>query len=826
VASLAPTFGRGAMTNTWQDIKNANVVLCMGGNPAEAHPCGFKWVIEAKIENRAKLVVVDPRFTRTGSVADLYAPIRPGTDIAFLSGVIRFLLEKDAIQHDYVRAYTNASLIVKEGFGFADGLFAGYNEETRSYDKSSWDYELNDQGHARIDDSWQHPHCVINLLRQHVERYTPEMVSRICGTPQDKYLQVCDLIASTAAPDKALTSLFALGWTQHSVGSQNIRTMAMIQLLLGNIGVAGGGMNALRGHSNIQGLTDVGLLSAQMPGYLMLPKDGEPTFERYMATRQFKPLLPGQTSYWQNYRQFFVSFQKAIYGGAAHADNDWAFDWLPKLDNDGYDILRAFEMMENGEVNGYICQGFNPLQAFPDRGKIRRALGKLKFLVTMDPLDTETSRFWQDFGPQNPSDPAKIQAEVFQLPTTCFAEENGSLVNSSRWLQWHWKAADGPGEARSDIWIMAGIFHRMRDMYRKEGGAFPDPILNLAWNYTNPTSPNPEELAKDMNGRALADLKDETGSVTLRAGQLLDGFSQLRDDGTTSSGCWIFSGCYTEQGNQMARRDATDPREQGLAPNWAWAWPANRRILYNRASADPAGNPWNPGKPIIQWNGSRWVGIDVPDYGPTTKPSDAVGPFIMNAEGVGRLFARDQMVEGPFPEHYEPFESPVPNVLHPKVQSNPVARVFANDRAAFGTARDFPYVATTYRLTEHFHFWTKHARINAILQPEEFIEIGEVLAKEKGIEQGGWVRLSSKRGVVVCKAYVTKRIRPLMVDGKPAHVIGVPIHWGFTGQARKGYGANTLTPSVGDANTETPEFKAFLVNVEKTSAPTDRAADV
>ncbi len=510
---------------------------------------------------------------------------------------------------------------------------------------------------------------------------------------------------------------------------------------------------------------------------------------------------------------------KAIYGDAAQPENDWAFDWLPKLDVPFYDIIRAFDMMANGEMNGYICQGFNPMQAFPDRGKIRRALGKLKFLVVMDPLDTETSRFWEDFGPQNPSDPASIQTEVFQLPTTCFAEEDGSLVNSARWLQWHWKAAEPPGEAQSDIWIMTGIFHRMREMYRKDGGAFPDPILNLTWNYTNPVDPNPEELAKDMNGRALADLKDAAGVVTLRAGQLLDSFGQLRDDGTTASGCWIFSGCYTEKGNQMARRDATDPREQGIAPNWAWAWPANRRILYNRASANLEGRAWNPSKPIIEWDGSRWVGIDVPDYIPTTKPSDGVGPFIMNDEGLGRLFARDQMAEGPFPEHYEPFELPSSNVLHPKVRTNPAARVFADDRAVFGTAPDFPYVATTYRLTEHFHFWTKHALINAILQPEEFIEIGEALAKEKGIEQGGWVRLSSKRGFIVCKAYVTKRIRPLTVDGKPTHVIGVPLHWGFTGQARKGYGANTLTPSVGDANTQTPEFKAFLVNVEKTSVP-------
>jgi len=810
------------MTNTWQDIKNANVVVVMGGNAAEAHPCGFKWVIEAKIENGAKLVVIDPRFTRTASVADYYAPIRPGTDIAFLSGVMHYLLEKDAIQHEYVRAYTNASLIVKDGFAFNEGLFSGYNEETHAYDRSSWDYELDEQGFAKSDDTWQNPRCVINLLKQHVSRYTPEMVSRICGTPQDKFLHVCELFASTAAPDKAMTSLFALGWTQHSVGAQNIRSMAMVQLLLGNIGVAGGGMNALRGHSNIQGLTDVGLLSNQMPGYMNLPADKETSLDVYMKTKLFKPLRAGQTSYWQNYRKFFVSFQKAMFGDAAKAENDWAFDWLPKLDVPLYDIIRAFEMMNNGQMTGYICQGFNPLQAFPDRGKIRRGLSKLKFLVTMDPLDTETSRFWQDFGPQNPAKPSEIQTEVFQLPVTCFAEENGSLVNSARWLQWHWKAADGPGEAMSDIWIMAGLFHRLRELYRKEGGAFPDPLLNVTWKYTDPVNPDPEELAKEMNGRALTDLSDPaTNTVATKAGTLLDGFAQLRDDGSTASGCWIFTGCFTEKGNQMARRDASDPREQGIAPNWAWAWPANRRILYNRASADLEGKPWNPAKPVISWNGTRWVGIDVPDYGPTVKPSDGVGPFIMNAEGLGRLFARDMMAEGPFPEHYEPLESPVDNVLHPKVKSNPAARVFADDRAAFGSPKDFPYVATTYRLTEHFHYWTKHALINAILQPEEFIEIGEVLAKEKGIEQGGWVKVSSKRGEVICKAYVTKRIKPMLVDGKPTHVIGCPIHWGFTGQARKGYGANTLTPSVGDANTQTPEFKAFLVNIEKTSAPVE-----
>ena len=467
------------MTNTWQDIKNANVVLVMGGNAAEAHPCGFKWVTEAKQHNHAKLVVVDPRFTRTASVADLYAPIRPGTDIAFLNGVMRYLLEKDAIQREYVLAFTNASLIVKEGFNFQDGLFSGFSPEKKDYDRSSWDYEIGEDGFVKSDPTLADPRCVINLLKQHVARYTPETVSRVCGTPVEKFLAVCELIASTAPPDKALTSMYALGWTQHSVGSQNIRAMAVVQLLLGNIGVAGGGMNALRGHSNIQGLTDMGLLSNLMPGYLTLPKDSEPILADYMKTRGFKPLRPGQTSYWQNYKKFLVSFQKSVYGPAATADNDWAYDYLPKLDVPGYDILRAFDMMYGGKINGYICQGFNPLQSFPNKKKIRAALGKLKFLVVMDPLETETARFWENHGDKNPSDPSKIATEVFLLPTTCFAEEDGSLTNSSRWLQWHWKAADAPGEAKSDIAIMSGLFRRMRAMYQKDGGAFPAPILDL-----------------------------------------------------------------------------------------------------------------------------------------------------------------------------------------------------------------------------------------------------------------------------------------------------------------------------------------------------------
>ncbi len=804
------------MTNTWADIKNSNLVVIMGGNAAEAHPCGFKWVTEAKAHNKAKLIVVDPRFTRSAAVADLYVPIRAGSDIAWLGGLINHLLTNDKIQHEYVKAYTNAAFIVKAGFGFSDGLFTGYDAQKRDYDRSSWSYELDDDGYAKIDETLQDPRCVFQLMKTHYARYTAEMVERICGSPKDKLVQAWQWIAETSAPDRAMTSMYALGWTQHSKGSQNIRTMAMVQLLLGNIGVAGGGMNALRGHSNIQGLTDLGLMSNLIPGYMTLPSEKEVSKATYLQSRGFKPLRPGQLSYWQNYPKFFVSFQKSMYGKEATADNDFRYDWLPKLDV-SYDVLRVFELMHQGKINGYFCQGFNPLMAFPNKMKLINALSQLKFLVVMDPLATETASFWENHGQYNDVDPSKIQTEVFRLPTTCFAEEDGSLTNSGRWLQWHWKGADGPGESRSDIVIMTDLFLRLRDMYRKEGGAFPEPVLGLHWPYKLVDTPSPEEIAREVNGYVVEDITDpkDASVVQLRAGQQLDGFAQLRDDGKTACGCWIYSGSFTEKGNQMARRDNSDPYDSGLAPGWAWAWPVNRRILYNRASCDRDGKPWNPRHKVIEWNGKAWAGADVPDYPPATKPEAGMNPFIMNPEGVARLFTLGMMRDGPFPEHYEPFEAPVANALHPKVNANPVARVFKGDLEVFGTADDYPYVATTYRLTEHFHYWSKHCHINATLQPQQFVEIGEALAKEKGINNGDQIKVRSNRGQIVAVAVVTKRIRPLKVDGKTIHTVGIPIHWGFTGQTKKGYAANMLTPYVGDANIETPEYKAFLVDVEK-----------
>jgi formate dehydrogenase major subunit len=808
------------MTNNWVDIKNANLVLIMGGNAAEAHPCGFKWVTEAKAHNGAKLIVVDPRFTRSAAVADYYAPIRAGADIAFLGGVINYLLSNDKIQHEYVKAYTDASFIVRADYGFKDGVFSGYDAEKRKYDKATWMYELGGDGYVKTDPTLKHPRCVFNLLKQHYSRYTPEVVSRVSGTPQDQFLKICEMIAETAAPDKTMTILYALGWTQHSLGSQMIRCAAMVQLLLGNVGMPGGGMNALRGHSNIQGLTDLGLLSNLLPGYLTLPTEKEADYKAYIDKRTPKPLRPNQLNYWSNYPKFHVSLMKAWFGPMATKENNWCFDWLPKLDKH-HDVLQVFEDMHQGKMNGYICQGFNPIAAFPNKAKLTAALSKLKYLVIIDPLATETSEFWKKHGEHNDVDASKIQTEVYRLPSTCFAEEDGALVNSGRWLQWHWKGAEPPGDAKADPEIIAGLFLRVRELYKKEGGAFPDPILNLTWNHLRTEAPAPDELAREYNGKALGDVLDpkDPKTVLVKAGEQLDSFAQLRDDGSTSCGCWIFCGAWSSKGNMMARRDNSDPSGLGSTLGWAFSWPANRRILYNRASADPAGKPWDPKRKVIGWTGQKWAGVDVPDFKVDSPPEEGMNPFIMNPEGVARLFTVDKMADGPFPEHYEPLESPLPaNPLHPdnpQARYNPAVRVFKADQEAMGEAAEFPYVATSYRLTEHFHYWTKHVEINAILQPEQFVEIGEELAKEKGIAVGDKVRVWSKRGEIKAVAVVTKRLKALDVEGKKVHQIGIPIHWGFTGRAKAGYLANTLTPFVGDANTNTPEFKAFLVNVAK-----------
>jgi formate dehydrogenase major subunit len=808
------------MTNHWVDIKNADLVFVMGGNPAEAHPCGFKWVIEAKKQRKAKLVVVDPRFNRTASVADYYAPIRPGSDIAFLGGVINYLLTNDKIHHEYVKHYTNASFLIDERFALTDGLFSGYNAEKRSYDKDSWKYQMGEDGYAKVDPTLQDPNCVFQIMKKHYARYTPDVVTKVTGTPKDAFLKVCAYIAETAAPNKTMTNLYALGWTEHSVGTQNIRSMAIIQQLLGNMGMAGGGINALRGHANVQGITDQCLYSDALPGYLGAPLDSDLDRKSYLEKRTPKALRPNQMNFPQNYPKWWTSLMKSWYGKEATAENDFCYDWLPKKDV-SYDVLAMFDRMYQGKMTGFFCQGFNPLASVANKKKVGDALAKLKYLVVMDPLVTETSEFWKNYGEVNPTEPASIQTEVFRLPVAFFAEEAGTCTNSGRVVRWHWKAVDGPGESKNDADIMAHLYQTLKAMYAKDGGAFPDPILKLSWPYRIADEPSPEELLMEISGKALTDLLDpkDATKVLVKGGDQLASFGFLRDDGSTACGNWIYSGSWSQAGNLTARRDSSDPSGLGQTMNWGFAWPVNRRIIYNRASCDPSGKPWDPSRTVLKWTGSVWGGNDVPDMRPNAAPEEGVMPFIMNPEGVARLFARDLVVDGPLPEHYEPFESPLEvNPMHPqsaKAKSNPVSRIFKGDLEVFGTSKDFPYVATTYRLTEHFHFWTQHSKINAILQPEHFVEMGEELAKEKGIKAGDKVKVRSNRGYIKAVAVVTKRIKALDVNGQKVHTIGIPINSGFTGQTKPGFLTNTLTPAVGDANTHTPEYKAFLVNIEK-----------
>jgi len=830
VASLAATFGRGAMTNGWVDIKNADVILIMGGNSAEAHPCGFKWAIEAKKTRNAKIIHVDPRYTRTSAVSDVYSPIRAGTDIAYLHGIIKYALDKKRFHEDYVKAHTNASFIVGEKYAFNEGLFSGFDEAKKEYDKTQWAYEPDPKTTGyQVDPSLQHPRCVFQLLKKHVERYTPEMVEKICGTPKEQFLKVAELVTSTGNAEKAGTIMYALGWTQHSTGVQIIRTAAMLQLLLGNVGRPGGGVNALRGHSNIQGATDMAGTFEILPGYLATPrgelKDLTTYLEKVTPTTLNKQAW-STMNYWSNYPKFMVSLLKATYGKGSTKENDWGYEWLPKTDGNYSWMYICDDMYRQGSTRaggkepgpeGFISFGMNPVGIGPNSPKWIAALSKLKWLVMVENVETETAAFWKAPKEYGTADAAQIPTEVYLLPASSFAEKDGCFTNSARWIQWKWKAIDPPGLAKTDQEIVSRIFLAVRDLYKKEGGALPEQVTSVSWNYTNPVNPDLEEVLKEINGKAITDIKDpkDPTKILKAAGQQLDGFGQLQDDGSTLCGNWLHSGCFPAAGNLTKRRNPVDPTGLGMFHEWAFSWPANRRIMYNRASADAQGKPWDPSRPGIVWNGEKWVG-DVPDFKPDSPPGQ-YGAFIMLPEGVGRLYA-PALNDGPFPEHYEAIEAPTDNLLHAKVTSNPVSKKFSTDKDKYGDRKEFPIVCTTYRLTEHFHFWTQHhanGRLNEV-QPGFFFEIPEQLAKERGIKDGERIRVSSARGSIEGPALVTKRISQMKIDGQPMWQIGLPIHWGYA--AEKGHVgplANMLTPSAMDANTWTPEFKTFLVKVEK-----------
>ncbi len=818
------------MTNGWVDIKNADVILAMGGNPAENHPVGFKWFIEAKKTRGAKLVAVDPRFTRTAAVADYYAPLRPGTDIAFLLGIIRYAINTNRYQQDYVKIHTNGPFLVKDTYAFQDGLFSGWEPNTKQYVKDGWAYSPDPKSQAYgVDYTLQNPHCVFQLLKQHVDRYTPEMVERICGTPKEKFIQVAEVVTSTYPANRAGTITYALGWTQHSTAVQIIRTAAMLQLLLGNVGMPGGGVNAFRGHSNIQGATDTAGNTEILTGYLRTPTGPQQTLNDY-----YQAVVPttlnkqawASMNYWVNYPKFMVSLLKAVYGNAATKDNDWGYGWLPKIDGNYSwmyiydDMYRGFSTRLGGKEpgpEGFITFGMNPVALGPNSKKMIAALSKLKWMVVVENAEIETATFWK--APKEYGGPpaSQIQTEVFLLPAANFAEKDGSFTNSSRWMQWKWKALDPPGLAKSDQEIVSRILMAVQNLYRKEGGAVPEAVLNVTWAYTNPVNPDLGEVLKEINGKALADIKDpkDPTKILKTAGQQIDGFGQLQDDGSTLCGNWLHSGVYTEAGNNTQRRSTADPTGLGMYHNWAFSWPANRRIMYNRASADANGQPWDPARVGIRWDGTKWVG-DVPDMKPDAPPG-TYGAFIMLPEGVGRLYAAS-MNDGPFPEHYEAVEAPIANPLHPKVTSNPVALIFKSDKDSLGTVDKFPFVCTTYRLTEHFHYWTKH-QVGGVLNelmPGFFVEIPEGLAKEKGIANGSKVKVSSARGSIEGTAMVTNRLPTMKVDGKQLWHIGFPIHWGYAAaKGHEGPLANFLTPSAGDPNTWTPEYKAFLVQLER-----------
>ena len=813
------------MTNGWTDIRNADVVLAMGGNPAENHPVGFRFVMEAKRNRNAKLVCVDPRFNRTAAVADRYVQIRAGSDIAFLGGLINYVLSHKRYHDEYVRLFTNASFLVSENYAFDEkrGIFSGWDNERKTYaDKSSWSYELDEVGFARVDPTLEHPRCVFQVMRRFYGRYTPEMVSTICGCSPDDFLKAADLITSTGTPDRAGTIMYALGWTHHSHSVQLIHAAAMLQLLLGNIGRPGGGLNALRGHANIQGGTDCGVAYHNLPGYIPIPKADHSSLGAFLTAVTPKPLRPNSMNFWSNTDKFTVSQFKAYYGAAATKENDFAYDFHPKLAQSatgGYDNWSwayIFDHMFRGDMEGFFSFGMNPVSNGPHSRKAIAALSKLKWMVVAENFEQETSTFWKpeilELVNLKPED---VKTEVFLLPAANFAEKDGCFVNSARWIQWKWKAVDPPGDAKTDQEIVARIFLKVRDLYAKEGGTFPEPVSNLNWWYTNASNPSLDEVCKEINGWALEDVRDPSGAVTLRAGQQLARFADARADGTTLSGNWLYIGMYTDAGNLTQRRLNADASGLGRYQDWTFSWPANRRILYNRASADTQGRPWDATRIGIAWNGQRWVG-DTPDYTVDSRPDAGLGAFIMNAEGVARLFVPGQFVDGPWSEHYEPAESPVANPLHPEHSSNPAIRPFGTEFDVLGTPDVFPIVCTTYRLTEHFHYWTKNNPYNMQLQPEFFVEIPEQLAQQKGIANRDRVRITSARGSIEGLAMVTRRIKPMQIAGRTTYQIGFPIHWGFLGRGeQRGSLANLVTPTVVDPNSFAPEYKGFLVKLEK-----------
>jgi formate dehydrogenase major subunit len=844
VPGLGTSFGRGGATTFQQDLQNSDCILIMGSNMAECHPVGFQWVMEAK-QRGARVIHVDPRFTRTSALATDYVRIRAGSDIAFLGGIVNHILQNGLEFREYVSRYTNAPVIVDEGFRDTeelDGLFSGWQEDKGAYDTTTWQYagmevhgsagqrELGASvGHAahgahgghlhhgeppEEDPALEHPRSVYQILKRHFARYTPELVAGLCGCRPEDVVNTAEALAANSGRERTGALVYSVGWTQHTVGVQYIRTAAIIQLLLGNIGRPGGGILALRGHASIQGSTDIPTLYDILPGYIPMPHA-----LAHQGLREFIEATTSPSGFWGNMDAYTVSLLKAWWGPHATAENDFCFDFLPRLTGD-HSIYPAVLGMLDGDVKGMIVAGENPAVGSSNSGLHRRAMARLDWLVVRDMVETETAAFWHDSPEIDAGETraADIGTEVFFLPAAAHTEKDGSFTNTQRLLQWHHKAVEPAQDVRSELWFYYHLGRVIREKLAGSEDPMDEPVLKLQWHY--PTSgetadPSAEAVLREINGSG-AD------------GAALSAYTELEADGTTACGCWIYCGCFAGNENQVARR-TPGAQQSWVAPEWGWAWPANRRIIYNRASADPEGRPWSDRKRYVWWDDAqeRWVGEDVPDFEPDKRPDyrpgdgaraqDAIRgdhPFVMQADGRGWLYAPAGLVDGPLPTHYEPHESPVDNTLYGQ-RSNPARQRFEREGNRSAERGDgYPYVATSYRLTEHHTAGGMSRFLGYLseLQPEMFCEVSPELAGERRLEHGGWATISSPRGAIEARVMVTNRIRPLEIEGRVLHQVGLPYHWGARGLSRGGT-ANDLFDIVLDPNVHIQEAKAAVCDI-------------
>ncbi|MCK2215731.1 molybdopterin-dependent oxidoreductase [Actinomadura sp. ATCC 31491] len=864
VVGLGTSFGRGGATTFLQDLQHSDCIVIQGSNFAEAHPVGFQWVMEAKARG-AVVIHVDPRFTRTSAMADLHVPIRAGSDVAFLGGIINHVLQNDLYFREFVVNYTNAATVLREDYRDTedlDGLFSGFDPERRHYSGESWQYEGTTaapasgdrdedyaerraggaetrgaighpmEGVPQRDETLSHPRCVLQVLKRHFARYTPEMVERTCGVPPELFAQVCRHLTENSGPERTAEFVYAVGWTQHSDGSQFIRAACILQLLLGNMGRPGGGIQALRGHASIQGSSDIPTLFNLLPGYIPMPHA-----HRHETLNDFLVADAAHKGHWVNMPAYLISLLKAWWGAEARADNDFRFDWLPRLtgSHSTYDTVLA---QLDGTCKGYFLLGENPAVGSANARMQRLGMAKLDWLVVRDFNLIESATWWQD-GPETESGELRtedIGTEVFFLPAAAHTEKNGSFTNTNRMLQWHHQAVEPAGDARSELWFMYHLGRIIREKLAGSTDPMDAPLLALTWDYPvegAQAEPVAEAVLAEINGW------DEHGGP-------LPGYSALKADGSTSCGCWIYCGVYQDGVNQAARRKpATE--QNWIAAEWAWAWPDNRRLLYNRASARPDGSPWSERKKLVWWDAAegRWTGYDVPDFEPDKPPGyrpapDATGtdaisgidPFIMQADGKGWLFAPAGVLDGPLPTHYEPQDSPVPNPLYPHQQRNPARMVYphehnrANPSGGEPGAGLYPYVVTTYRLTEHFTAggMSRTVPYLAELQPEMFCEVSPELAAERGLVHGDWATIVTARNVIEARVLVTRRIAALHLDGQVVHQIGLPFHYGPNGLAT-GDAANELSSITLDPNSHIQEVKAFSADIRPGRRPRGAGRD-